>query len=97
MCPTFRGLFPFLSLSLSFLSLSHCGLSSKHVRMSRHDVQNKILNKTHTVESSRKSGRVCYLCSGTTYINLPSDVNDVDKGMKCVTGCYNGDLCEVIV
>lgn len=45
------------------LPLPHRGLASKHVRMAHHDVQNKILNKTHSEEQrgggsgSGESGR----------------------------------------
>lgn len=59
-----------LPLPLSILlSLPYCGLSSKHMRMSRHDVQNKILNKTQSGEQ-KKVREVCYLLSAMVYINL---------------------------
>lgn len=48
-----------LSLPLSFpvlLPLSHCGLSSKHMCVPHHDVQNKIL-KCNRRDSRKKSGR----------------------------------------
>lgn len=46
-----------LSFPLSLpVPLPHCGLSSEHMCMPHHDVQNKILNKNRP-ESRRKSGR----------------------------------------
>lgn len=48
-----------LSLPLSLLvllPLSHCGLSSKHVCVPHHDVQNKVLQHNRK-ESGGKSGR----------------------------------------
>lgn len=59
-----------LSLPLSvpvLLPLSHCGLSSKHMCVPHHDVQNKILKG-----EQREVREVCYLPRAAVDIELPS-------------------------